>query len=353
LKRQLSFVDIIGELLSISPSFTSAPTFQNFQTNLVRYIEDNACGSINLFSDYVHIWSGTIRRLIKGETKLSLEVLCQLCFNLGISPFSLLSEPLNPVVIESPVVISRPEANRLRGIVPWSDVKAYLQAVLKESPPPSLEAVSRRMGYYPPKIKRHFPKMCEQIALRYWKYIKSKHAAPNEVRKVLQKALREQPPPSLQCILRRLGCRDTGYYYYLNYSDLCLAVAGRYKEFRNKPFDKMIDGKLLQDALSEDPPPSLSELAERLHHSREFVRRKFPELSKALVARYTNYESALRKERADALRQIINDAIRHIIASGLYVSAARVKEYIKLHQPGIGRDHLFQQAFSEVKAEVL
>lgn len=95
----------------------------------------------------------------------------------------------------------------------------------------------------------------------------------------------------------------------------------------------------------------LSELAKRLHHSREFVRRKFPELSQALVARYTHYESAIRKERDDSLRQIIRDAVRHIIASDLYVSAARVKEHIKLHQPGIGQERLFQQAFYEVKVE--
>lgn len=182
--------------------------------------------------------------------------------------------------------------------------------------------------------------------------MKSKHPSPSEVQKVLQGALSEQPPPSLQCILRRLGCRDTGYYYYLNYSDLCLAVARRYMECRNKPFDKMIDGKLLQDALSEDPPPPLSELARRLHHGRDFLHRKFPELSKAVVARYTQYQSALRKERDDALRRAIRQAVRHIIASGLYVSAARVKVQLKLNQPGIGREDLFQRAFSEVKAEM-
>ncbi|HEX8475397.1 MAG TPA: TniQ family protein [Pyrinomonadaceae bacterium] len=352
LKKQFSFVDLIGELLSVSPSFTSKPTCQSFRVNLAQYIEDNACGSINLFSDYVDIWSGSIRRLTKGETKLSLEVLCQLCFKLGISPFSLLSESANPIRIEQTVVLCQPKATRLKGIVPWNDVKAYLQGVLKETPPPSLEAVARRMGYYPPRIKRHFPKLCDRIATRYWKYMESKHPSPSEVRKVLQSALSEHPPPSLQCILRRLGCRDTGYYYYLNYSDLCLAVAGRYMESRNKPFDKMIDGKLLQDALSEDPPPPLSELAKRLHHSREFVRRKFPELSKAIVARYTHYESALRKERAKLLRQTIRDAVKHITNSGLYVSAARVKEYVKLHLHGIGREDLFQQALSEVKAEI-
>jgi hypothetical protein len=352
LSQQLSFVDIIGELLSISPSVTSVPTIENFRANLSQYIKDNACGSINLFSDYVQIWSGTIRRLTKREIKLSLEVLCRLCSKLGISPLSLFSEHPKQVTIEQPSDIYRPKAIRLKGIVPWDDVKGYLQAVLKETPPPSLEAVGRRMGYYPPRLKNHFPKLCERIASRYWKYIDSKHPSPGEVKKALQSALKEQPPPSLQNILRRLGCRDTGYYYYSNYYDLCVAVARRYMERRNKPFDRIIDGRLLQDALSEDPPPSLSELARRLHHGREFLRQKFPELSKAVVGRYIQYQNALKEKRADALRQTIRQAVTHITAAGLYVSARKVKEYVKLHQTDVGREHLFKQAFSEVKVEL-
>lgn len=319
---------------------------------MTAYTPERACGSINLFSDRAQIWSGTIRRLIKGETKLSLEVLCHLCFKLQISPFSLLSEPANPVTTEQSALICQSEPIRLNGIVPWNDVKAYLEAVLKETPPPSLEAIGRRMGYYPPRIKRHFPKLCERVASRYWKYMEGKHPVPSQVQEFLQSALTEQPPPSLQCILRRLGCRDTGYYYYLNYPDLCLAVARRYMESRNKPFDQIADGKLLQDALSEEPPPSLSELARRLQHSREFVRQKFPELSEAIVARYMHYQTALRKEKANTLRKIIREAVRQITASGLYVSSARVKEYVKLDLPCTGRENLFQQALSEVKAEM-
>jgi DNA-binding Lrp family transcriptional regulator len=109
---------------------------------------------------------------------------------------------------------------------------------------------------------------------------------------------------------------------------------------------------LLQDALSEDPPPSLSELARRLQHSREFVRRKFPELSEAIVVRYTQYQVSLRKERADSLRRLIREAVKYIAAAGLYASVARVKEHLKPHLPGVGREDLFRQAFSEVKTEM-
>jgi len=95
-----------------------------------------------------------------------------------------------------------------------------------------------------------------------------------------------------------LGCRDTGYYYYSNYSNLCVAPAQRYLNYRNNHFDRDLDCERLRAALIEDPPPSFSEVARRLNHKRDFVREKFPELSKAVTVRYLNYQSVLRKDKA-------------------------------------------------------
>ncbi|HEY0323630.1 MAG TPA: hypothetical protein VGC66_21935 [Pyrinomonadaceae bacterium] len=102
----------------------------------------------------------------------------------------------------------------------------------------------------------------------------------------------------------------------------------------------------------EEPPPSFSEVARRFRHNREFIRRKFPELSKAITAQYTHYQSAVHKETAERLRNVIREVIEQIIASGLYVSEARVKEYAKQQIAKIGRDSLFKQALREVKSEM-
>jgi AraC-like DNA-binding protein len=215
-----------------------------------------------------------------------------------------------------------------------------------------MEAVARRMGYHPPKVKSHFPEQCEQIISRYWKHVEGKHPSSNEVRKALRSALKENPPPSLQRVLRRLGCKNTGYYYYSNYPDMSRAIAQRYKEYRNKPFDKNVDGERLRLILKEDPPPSLSDVAKRLGHSRDFVRRKFPELTGAITSRYLYYQTALRKERAESLRHSIREAVQQIIASGQYVSEAKVSAHVRQCLTYIGRDSLFKQALREVKQEM-
>lgn len=215
-----------------------------------------------------------------------------------------------------------------------------------------MEAVARRMGYYPPKIERHFTELCEQIISRYWKHVEGKHPPPNVVRRAFQSALNEQPPPSLQRVLRRLGCKDTGYYYYSNYPDVCGAIAHRYKEFRNKPFDKNTDRERLCRFLKEDPPPSFSEVATRLGHSRGFLRQKFPELTAVITSRYLYYQTALRKEKAENLRRLIREAVQQIITSGQYAPEAKVKERVRQQLPKLGRDNLFKRALREVKLEL-
>ncbi len=240
----------------------------------------------------------------------------------------------------------------LKLATPWDEVECNLQAALQENPPPSMEAVARRLGYYPQRLQRHFLALYEQITSRYRSYIKSIHPAPGFIQSKLGAALKEQPPPSLQSVLRRLGCRDTGYYYYSHHFDLCVAVAKRYKEYRNKPFDSKLTQKRLVAALKENPAPSFSSVAKRLGHNREFFRQKYPDLAKAIASRHMLYRRGQQKERAKKLQLLIKEAIKDILALGLYASEARVRESIRQQQFTVGRASLFKQALREVKSEM-
>lgn len=348
----ISAVDLIGRLLTHAPSLESPPTHQGFIANLTKCIDGAADGSINSFSHSVGIWSGTIRRLLDGATKPRLEVLCQICMCLRISLLDLLSSADNGDMLEKRRVILRLGTPMPEEQVPWNEVEGRLRAALQESPPPSLEEVARRMGYYQPRIRYNFPELCAQIVARYREQLKSSHPHPLKVRRVFRTALTEFPPPSLQSVLRRLGCKDTGYYYYHNYRELCLTVAERFKSYRNKPFNKDAERERLETALLEDPPPSFSEMARRLDHTRDFLRRKFPDLSQAIVSRHLYYRSASNSEKAERLRSEIKTAVQYLIAAGLNVSEAKVKAQVRKHLPNIGRDSLFKQALREIKAEV-
>lgn len=352
LAQQARIVYSISELLSRSHSIPSIPQPQNFIANLSYLIAKEAGHNINFFADLVGIWSGAIRRLLVWKTRLRVEVLCKLCSSLNMSPLDLLLGRGNDAIFRERHLLLHRDIPVPNEVVPWEEIEGRLRLALVENLPPSMEAVARRMGYHPPKVKRHYPELCGRIIERYWEHQKSKRPPPEEIKRALRAALKEQPPPSLQRVLRRLGCKDTGYYYYTNYIDLCFAVANRYRNYRNKPFDKGRDQKRLRAALKEDPPPSFSEIARRLGHNREFVRQKFPELSKALTSRYMHHTKVLRKEKAERLRHAIRDAVKQLIASGLNASERRVKKLAKQHLANLGRDILFKQALREVKAEL-
>ena len=351
LSRQFQIQHSIGELLSNSKNVEVPPSQQTFIVNLIKLIDKHANNSINIFANVVGIWSGTIRRLLASESKLRLESLCQICSRLNISPLDLLAEQGSEEYLRKRHIVLEDVAS-LQAITSWDEIEVKLRATLQEYPPPSIESTAHSLGYYPPKIRRHFPELCEQIISRYKEYQKNNHPSPEEIRKAFRTALKQFPPPSLQMVLRSLGCKGTGYYYYYNYRDVCLEVSKRFREYRSTPFNKSKDYNLLKAALIEEPPPSFSEIARRLKRKRDFVRRKFPELSKAITARYMHYQSALRNENARKLRTVIREAVGKITASGLYVSEARVKDHAKQQLPKLGRCSLFKQALREVKLEM-
>jgi transcriptional regulator with XRE-family HTH domain len=351
LTKQIGFLDIIGELLSYAPNITSEPTRHTFLYNLARIIEKDAGRSINLFSDLVGMWSGKIRRWLRGWNTISIEALCQISTELKVSPIDILCEAEESSSLDSRKTPLQNKPTE-KSITPWSAVEYQLQDALQAEPPPSLEAVARRLGYYPAKLKSHFPLLCKQICSRYNTYKESLHPSPLFIQITLKTALKEQPPSSLQNVFRRLGCRDTGYYYYSNYADLCTAIACRYKKYRNKAFDKKVVQEQLKVVLMEEPAPSFSSVAKRFGHTREFLRKKYPEMAKAIVARYMQHLRRHRREHAKKLRQMIRQAIKEIAASGMYISGARVRERLREQRFTVGRDSRFKPALREVKAEM-
>lgn len=352
LARQASMTNSICELLTRASALTVVPAQEKFIANFSKNIDQVAGGSINYFSTVVGLWSGMIRRLLSGTTKLRLPVLLQISSRLNIPPFNLLSDTDNQKALKGRTPIPVQGTSPAQKPVSWDEVKRKLRLAAGEHPPPSLEAVAQRMGYYPARLSKNFPRECNQIANRYYQYRKSKHPNHRKISRVLRAALKEEPPPSLQKVLRRLGCQSTGYYYYYNYPELCLAVAERFKNYRNKPFNIETDRERLQAALIEQPPPAFSEVARRLCHNREFIRRKFPELSKEIALRYIAHRDTHRKLKAERLRNEIRLAIKQITASELYASEARVREHVKKRLTNLGRDILFKQALREVKTEM-
>ena len=65
---------------------------------------------------------------------------------------------------------------------------------------PTLAAIVRRAGHCRQQLRGHFPDLCAALVAHQHRL-----PIPAPVQAGLQAALQEQPPPSLECVARRVG----------------------------------------------------------------------------------------------------------------------------------------------------
>lgn len=289
------------------------------------------------------MWHISVRRLLKGEVLPTVEMFLKLCFPLGISPTELFekqevigSENLQPDAIEKPIDIEA--------------MKTCLEVFLNEHPPPSANEVSRRTRWSTSRIQRNFPAEYKQIVSGYAEYTKQKipDLSDSAVERILVDALRENPPPSLQNVFRRTGCRNTGYRYYQRFPELCSKIATRYKKFRLKNFNLKKAKRIVELALGENPPPSFSEVARRLECTREKLRKKLPELSESLNRRYGNYLKTSRQENIQNLHSEVRKVLINLQKENTTISINKVEKLL----PRKWNDENFKAAYRLITKEM-
>jgi AraC-like DNA-binding protein len=111
-----------------------------------------------------------------------------------------------------------------------NSLRIRLEALLLEDPPPTLKAVANRFGYKSSlSLVRYHPEPCRAVSMRYVEY---RRAQLKSIRHKLKDALHEKPPPSLQAVARRL--RYTRNYLSLKFRDVCQAIDKRHRQLRKK-----------------------------------------------------------------------------------------------------------------------
>ena len=145
-----------------------------------------------------------------------------------------------------------------------------------------------------------------------------------KTRTALLTALSEDPVPSVQQVLRRLGSKDVRSLYTYH-SELCKALTAKYRYTRRKrapPRPARIrraaaDGAeiraALQDALNERPFPALREVARRLGYVSEApLKSRFPDLCRILVSRSERVKPALERALLEPTPPTLIDVARSL-----------------------------------------
>lgn len=351
LATQLIASDVVGDLLSSMPMLSTQPSWQGFLSNLEGTVEKTVSYNISVFHE-MDTQSSRMLNVLAGRTRPRIEELSQLCTVFNVSPIELLCGRGAPVLRKNFVLPANQDNVIKNPRKSLNEVEGTLRAALQQNVPTSFEEVARRQGHDPVRLRSRFPDLCDQVIAKHRDFVKCIHLSSAVIITRLRAALKEQPPPPLQSVLDSFHPRSTDYYYYSRHFDACVAIAKRHDDYHSRLTEKETFQETLNQALQENPAPSVSSLANSLGHSSEFLRRQYPVLAKAIDFRHRQYVSNQQRINNRNLRRIIYEAITAISALGKYASEARIKEHLQRQQIGSWCDNLFSQIVREVKSEV-
>lgn len=332
-EKDLWIAAAVRNLLSVSSNVDpTLHTVENFYANVQRCVDQVSYGSINNFAHITGIWHVTVRRLLKGQISPTLRVIQQICSALDIPLENLLLGPGAPLDLGGSYIayasgVRNQFQNRLP-VRPEDDesVVRYLKNLLIAMPPVSGRRAAADLGWRDTRLYQNFPILYQKIVERYKRFHAPTTPSDDEVIAVLCKAQKETPPPSLQSVLRSLGCKDTGYKLQKKFAYHCSQISQNFKSYRNKlNMDEVELAAFFSTLLNEDPPPSISEVSRRLEISRSHFRKKFPELRKILRSRCQEHANRRRNERLDRIESEIRAAVSELVALNAYPSEDKIK----------------------------
>jgi AraC-like DNA-binding protein len=212
---------------------------------------------------------------------------------------------------------------RRRGARPICDdirIKELLENSLAQEHPTSAFHIATSLGYSGAGyIWRKFPVLCraigEKIAL-------NKTMQLGNTRQALRTALEEEPPPSLDQISKRLGFGSpTPLRNY--FPDLYQALVARRANYQANRRDEIRSA--LEAILSEEQPPTIPAVCKRVGLSESWLYSLYPDLIRAIAARHRIRRDRLMKDRREGSRKEVFQIVADLHRQGERPSQALVQ----------------------------
>lgn len=350
--EQLRITCAIGELLAISPELLETPGRAGITKAINMCLDHFTDGNRAAFARRFGITEMITAKWSRGEFLPRIGTLLKICFLAGAAPINFLYGKVTFIDDETAGVgkhsgVGTPQPSRSRR---YADEERALTMALKESPPPSVSTVARRLGYrFTSSIYRHHSAVCQQITERHrlfaQKQRRQKQAErihdPAEARRICELALVEDTPPLIREVAIRLGY---SYKYPQAVGRLCpdlyQLLVPRRLEYDQRATDALLKElqKALREALREEPPPSLLAIAVRCGVDSRQFKSHCPELCRKLAERRTQFKD----RRSQEQRGILEAALQEVPIPSLREMAKRIgyqgKNGITRHFPDISRE---------------
>ncbi len=203
-------------------------------------------------------------------------------------------------------------------------IKQRLEDSLARDEPMSPHQIAGRLGYSSSStISKRFPELCRAISA---KIRQQRKARIEGIKLALESALQEDPPPSLSAMSRRLGYLDASSLRDLA-PDLCDTLLARRKAYEHGRLQAI--RIKLEAALTEEPPLSLATVWKRFGVSVDFLQKHFGDLCKAIIANYEQRSQETTRMRKQALEKEVRQIMATLGRMGVVPSVRRVKALVK------------------------
>lgn len=327
-------IEQIGSLLAAA-SDTEAPPKTVISESISHCIE----GARNefAFARQLKLPQTSLNEWKRGESVPQLDKLLKVCLYAEVSLLDFVLGEM-PERSKNNNREERPEdCSRAKGprhFRRWTELEVdttriALELLVQTTPPLPMIEIARRVGRAAGSLYGKFPAQCREAVIRYEEYQKEcRREFWERVGRNLEDAIEKKSPPSVEEVARNLGCSRTVLADH--FPDLCTCLSKLYlgrRETRRSTIESA-----LKEALNQNPPQHLRNLAKRLKCSHTSIRSYFPEHCHQLAIRYSRYRNECSEQKRERLRREIRRVALKLFDEGIYPSVKKVSEYFSSPQ---------------------
>jgi hypothetical protein len=223
-------------------------------------------------------------------------------------------------------------------------LESDLRRHLARKDPLSLNEIASVLGYKGSNsIRSRFPEICSAIMTKRKDQTLQKK---EEMRRAIEGARQENPPPSLKQIGQRFGFTSENMLS-ITFPDICAS----YKQWRQDWLDQERNRLRLsiREWIAAQPAACVASVSLHFGVSKAYIQLFFPEQNAELVRRSAERKRIAREHRDAVLRKEIFEVVRRLREQDIYPSLYRVRSALT---PALARsEHLLGPILREAKSQ--
>ena len=224
------------------------------------------------------------------------------------------------------------------------EIRLALVKALAASPRVPVKTVADSLGFKSEvSLYKRFPQLCRAFALANKQ---DREQQLDRMRAACVSALVQMPPPTLQEVAATVGCSKSALKY--RFPDLYAEVVKRLPD--RKQIRRSEIRRSIERALTEDPPPSMEMVGDRVGRTASHLCDLYPDLTRQIRNRYRAQQQADSAERHAKFREQIRIGADDLRARG--VTPSRQKDLAAIPKPVMNNCRIVDEQIAEIAREL-